>query len=229
MNDTNNLRFILHVSDFHLNDNDQELMHVTAALDAMAEKLKSEKIKVDYLVHTGDIIDSGDLYEKTAAMLIHEDKYYEDIKEGEKLVKKFKFKEFELNASTDEKKLFNEKLLELTEKRFSVAEKIMRKFISDLNISFGNVVICCGNHDILRPLNIDEKPVTCTIDENKVWQYSDSNASSELSHPFEGFLNRLEVANSKVRCKTTEPVTQCTLGNIQILILNTNWKNPKDQ
>lgn len=69
MNTDNTLRFILHVSDFHLTDNQDEIKHAEKALETLVAKLSSEKIKVDYLVHTGDIIDSSDLYVKTAKEL----------------------------------------------------------------------------------------------------------------------------------------------------------------
>ncbi len=62
----NTSHFILHVSDFHLTDNEEEIKHAQNALDALIKKLSLEKIKVDYLVHTGDVIDSSDLYEITA-------------------------------------------------------------------------------------------------------------------------------------------------------------------
>lgn len=66
MNTDNTSRFILHVSDFHLTDTQDEIEQAQDALKALVTKLSSEKIKVDYLVHTGDVIDSSDLYEKTA-------------------------------------------------------------------------------------------------------------------------------------------------------------------
>jgi len=69
MNINNTSRFILHVSDFHLTDNDDEIAYAQDALKALSDKLSSEKIKVDYLVHTGDVINSSDLYEKTAQKL----------------------------------------------------------------------------------------------------------------------------------------------------------------
>ena len=56
MNTINKLRFILHVSDFHLTDNEDDIEYAKNALKSLTDKLVSENIKVDYLVHTGDII-----------------------------------------------------------------------------------------------------------------------------------------------------------------------------
>ena len=63
MDNINSLSFILHVSDFHLTDGKNEF--ASEALKVLSEKLKLEGIKIDYLLHTGDVIDSSDIYEKT--------------------------------------------------------------------------------------------------------------------------------------------------------------------
>ena len=75
MNDLNTLRFILHVSDFHLRDDENEVKYAQSALKALSDKLKSERIKVDYLFFTGDIVDSSDIYEKASNNLSTREKY----------------------------------------------------------------------------------------------------------------------------------------------------------
>ena len=66
VNDMSTLRYLLHVSDFHLTEDKATKDHARAALDAVVNKLKTSEIHIDYLVHTGDIIDSSDIYYKIA-------------------------------------------------------------------------------------------------------------------------------------------------------------------
>ena len=60
MNTNNGSRFILHVSDFHLTENNVD--YAKKILKKLVDKLSYEKVKVDYLIHTGDIINSSDAY-----------------------------------------------------------------------------------------------------------------------------------------------------------------------
>ena len=225
MNTDNTSRFILHVSDFHLTDTQDEIEQAQDALKALVTKLSSEKIKVDYLVHTGDVIDSSDLYEKTAHELNLGEEFFSF--KGEKVL--FNKTIFCEKADEQQKNDFNSKLKKLTESRFKKAEEVLRKFISDLNIPLGNVVICSGNHDVLRLLSIDDTPVICEKDEDDKWAYQSPDYLKDSFTPFENFLDNLEIANSRKRCNSNESVTQCTIDNLNFLLLNTNWKNPTDQ
>lgn len=230
MESINTSRFILHVSDFHLINDENELEFSSKALKSLTRKLKDERIKIDYLVCTGDIIDASDLYDKAGAELssVISADYYEIPKgQNEKEQKIFKFDEFKFKATNDEKKRFDDAVKNLAKIRFKAAEKIMQEFISDLNISFGNVVICSGNHDVLRLLSIDENSIRCTERENDEYCYSESN--TEIFEPFEDFLDNLGVANSKKRNGREKSVSLCTLDNMNFLILNTNWLNPYNQ
>lgn len=228
MKDKNAPSFILHVSDFHLSDDQNGLNHAYAALKKLADELKYREIKVDYLIHTGDVIDSSDLYEKVVKLSPDTEKYYKEDKVNKKGKRVFSFDEFERAATIEEKTEFNKKLKELTSKRFSAVEKVLKDFISDLNISLGNVVICSGNHDILRFASVINDSAECVEDCNGTHQYSYARAE-ETFEPFETFLDNLEVANSRKRCGQSNPVVFCSLDSINVLILNTNWKNPEDQ
>ena len=168
MSGTSNLRFILHVSDFHLDDDPTE---VKAVLSALTEELKAKKFKVDYLVHTGDIINSSDLYDKVARDLKIDELFWgeEEDEETGKRQKTFLYKKYQeavrenmenpkkgkKNRKPDinDLKAFNRRVENLVKKRFKLANSVMRNFISGLNVAFGNVIICSGNHDVLRPLS----------------------------------------------------------------------------
>lgn len=224
MNTINTSRFILHVSDFHLTDNNDDIMYAQSALKALTNKLSDEKIKVDYLVHTGDVIDSSDIYEKVAKELKLSDEFFSYEEDSKK--KKFDKKIFSEKATDEQKEIFDYNLVELTKRRFKKAEDVFRKFISDLNISFGSVVICSGNHDILRFFQIANKSVTCEKSDDDKWNYTFPEVLEDSFVPFENFLDNLDVANSKKRCGSDKPVMYCAIDNLKFLILNTNWKNP---
>lgn len=227
--------FILHVSDFHLTDNKKDIKCAKAALDALADQLRLEHIKVDYLLHTGDIINSGDLYVQSAIELeCFKDFCCADEKSPHQEVKKFDALRFEKEASAEDKEKFNQKLRELTTKRFDEAADVIKHFVSRLNISLGNVVICCGNHDVLKPFFSSDTPAHCKQSGGES-HYSCIEEVKGAFSPFEEFLNRLETANSKKRQNQDKPagqqdapVTHFTLGNLNILIINTNWENPKN-
>lgn len=228
--------FILHMSDFHLTNNKKDIECATAALDALADKLRSEHIKVDYLLHTGDIINSGDLYNQIALELeCCKDFFHADEKSAHQgTVKKFDASRFEKEASEEDKEEFNQKLRELTAKRFKEAVGVIKHFVSRLNISLGNVVICCGNHDVLRPFFKSDTPARCEQSGGES-HYSCNREVQETFSPFEDFLDQLETANSRKRQnqdnsadKRNVPVTHFILGNLNILIINTNWENPKN-
>lgn len=226
MNDISKLRFLLHVSDFHLSDQEEMLKNAKEALHTLCEKFKSEKIKVDYLVHTGDVIDSSDIYQVVADSFSISSEFY---KKNDKGKVEFLRTKYEAEATEEDIKKFNEALYRRIAQRFKFAQEVMSEFISELNISFGNVVICCGNHDVIRPLEKNKVKICCTTSTDAKWEYDSEDKVISTFKPFEDFLDNLGAANSAKRCGKTGQVSYCFLGNVRVLILNTNWRNPDDQ
>lgn len=267
MNDINNLRFILHVSDFHLNDDDKQLEEARYALEELTRTLKSKGFVIEYLIHTGDVINSGDLFDNTATEYGIPDKYWEKDDEYPN-TKHFLYEEYSKDghkSSADENtdcktedgqgkstseeldwgtenptkqhlEAFDQKVKERVIKRFEEAEKVMRDFITDLNVAFGNVVICSGNHDVLRPLAVDQNNITCAKTVENEYEYQGDKETEAIMEPFNTFIDKLKVANSQERygdeapiCRQFGSISWCTLDGLNILILNTNWINPKKQ
>lgn len=241
VNKPSNLRFLLHVSDFHLTEKDTEREIANAALNEIAKKLRKERIKIDYLVHTGDIIDSKDFHQQAYQYV----KNLPGITHSYNTENDFSFELFSKNASIEEKSAFNHKISELTRAHFDQAREVFSNFMSETNVAPGNVVICCGNHDSMRLApTTDEEPI-CEK-QNMIPHaaiVSDNNPSADHTKPldrhhhedpfylFNCFLNELKVANSPVRCNynplNQSPLVECcTLDNLNFLILNTNWTNP---
>lgn len=232
MNDTNSLRFLLHVSDFHLTDNKSAREYAEGALKNLAQKLQDKGIKVDYLIHTGDVIDSSDVFERVASELPFCSAFFKDEPDEHNpgsTIQKFDSDLFKKMASSEQKQEFDKHVRELVELRFGLATGIIQDFISDLNVAVGNVVICSGNHDVLRPFSIVDDSITCTQNGGDDWEYKCPQEVEDTFQPFESFLNSLYVANSQHRSKQDTPVTYCKLGNINVLMFNTNWINHKNQ
>lgn len=217
----NSSRFLLHVSDFHINGRNGKTIALNA-LYYLTKVLKEKNVKVEYIMHSGDVIDSSDLYDLVASKLKLPEQYYIS-KNQEKPI--FDVNEFNRLASKNEKEIFNKKLDSLVEKRFKIAETVFRVFASRLNVPMGNVVICCGNHDITKYLYAEEEEVTCeSIDGKRVYKcYEASN--NEYNH-FNKFLDKLETANSMLRNNAVLPVSYVDIDNLSVLVMNTNWKIP---
>jgi hypothetical protein len=169
------------------------------------------------------MIDAKDLYAKVASKFDFNNIFYEVDKNGKN---KFDSDCFQKRANSTQKIHFNNELKNLVQKRFEQADQIMREFISNLNVSFGNVVIGCGNHDVLRLIPVAKPIITCTEGDNNYNEYRISN-TEDIFDPFENFINNLGAANSKSRCGE-KGIIQCTLNGINVLLLNTNWPKPSD-
>lgn len=260
MNDINNLRFILHVSDFHLSEDEEALAQARSALKAVTKMLKEEGCKIEYLIHTGDVINSGDLFDTLACEYNIPDEFWEETenktKDGQ-VIKAFMHEEYAKAAHANSTEPYNEdetidwsikkptkrhleefdaEIVRRVNKRFVKAEEVLRDFVTDLNVSFGNVVICCGNHDVLRPLSVDRNQIACTKTDNDEYAYIGPKEADVILEPFNNFIDRLKIANSSLRygeehdsCRQIGSVSCCTLDDLNILILNTNWLNPKKQ
>lgn len=234
VNNSSNLRFMLHVSDFHLNDKKADIEIAKAALNAVALKLRSEKIKIDYLVHTGDIIDSKDLHHIAYRHVKAHDNTHTNNREDD-----FSFELFSKTASPEEKESFNRKIFSKANKRFNKARDIVSDFMSEINVAPGNVVICCGNHDVMRIIPSSVEFPICEKNDSGTKESTTQNAEHatvpEFEDPFylfNQFTNELKVANSPIRCENSSrnsgpPVENCSLDNLNFLIINTNWENPK--
>ena len=229
MNTTDSLSYILHVSDFHLKENDDENKYAVLALDKLTKRITDRNIKVKYLIHTGDVIDSSDLYERAAKNLGFYDNYVKDDKfDSDRFFSKGKKKNIET---------FDAEVKRIVEQRFDKATIVLRSFISKLNISHNNVIICCGNHDVLRSRSITDTSSECkllsratpgiTFSDKADPAYTFSKEVAAVFEPFESFLNKLQVANSKERRDDLDSTVCFELEDLNVLVLNTNWNNPK--
>ncbi len=221
MNKMNSLRFVLHVSDFHLSEN--TIDSAKDALRSLATTLKDKRFRVEYLLHTGDIIEARDLPDLASSVFSNKkasDQYYTNGK--------FDFSKFVQIASDEETAAYNSELTKLVNNRFELAEEVFQEFIQNLNIPSGNVVVCCGNHDVPRFVNSQADNQPMCIDNGNNWNKYIDESSCKHFERFEEFLNNIGAANSTKRNPhVTQPVSFCQLNDINVLVLNTNWPNPR--
>lgn len=202
MNKYGNMRFLLHVSDFHLRLDNTSRNATISAMEAIAKKLQEEHIQIDYLIHTGDVIDSKHISTNDDS------------------------------ASQGSRTESNQKALGDRSKRFKKAGKTFNTILTQLNIPAGNAIICCGNHDAdLSQLgSYDDCPLQKEdISEFNKILFSPDNAFND----FNQFLKSLHAANAsdsprllnKKIGMTGSPNKFCSLGNLNVLVLNSNWTN----
>lgn len=165
-----NSYYILQVSDFHISEESQE--EAVAALKTLTNKLKELKINISYLIHTGDVINAKDIGGKIR------EAYGEDIEDEQ----------------------YDKYLDEIVSQRFDIAEKIMNKFINDLDVLHKNIVICCGNHDKCR------------------YKMRKENAFDQ----FKNFVGKIGTEEHN------ELTSAYSLDDLNVLVLNTNISNDKN-
>lgn len=73
------VKYILHVSDFHLNADNLDF--AKSGLKCLSKTLDDNDITIDYLIHTGDVIDAKNAYKLAAIDLAEEDSKYAWINE----------------------------------------------------------------------------------------------------------------------------------------------------
>ena len=260
------LRFLLHVSDFHIRDETSDLVHpvavcekgeaprscstsqiTRAAFEAISTKLQNEHIKVDYLIHTGDVVDAGNVTAQTIAayLIIYKDNLNIGIKSSvsvDRIIAAMSSIETKGKSDVETvQKIFDylveqqildgrfvvsEQVLEtaksrIREDRFQIAEKLFPDILNILNIPAGNVLICCGNHDIVRK----PKPVNLKCQSNGLADEIFESLGEESFKLFENFVTKLKTANCR-NYGSSNPVASCTLGELNVLILNSNWPTP---
>lgn len=238
MNDIESMQFILHVSDFHLKKAADNIV-AEKAFEALVKKLQIEDIQIKYLIHTGDVIDARaiqqDVIKKCNFSNLFKDK-------NGKL--DLSLDKFNQDATSSQIHLYNETLKKLTKARYKIAARTIRKIITILNIPIGNVIICCGNHDVMRLAHkiTTTGKIKCKKSKDGLYKITYCvNESCEKTNklyerfieseykPFCDFLDDLEVANSFKRLAPDNrnyPAMFCSVKDLNVLLLNTNWQNP---
>lgn len=203
--------YILHTSDFHFS---KEAENENKKLEQLVEYFKKMSIKIDYVINTGDFIDSREIMDFCANTII--DKYKHVFGSY-----KYEHETFidEIKKHTDLIDEYNSLLLNQSKERFSSAAKYFEKFLNSLGINDRKkIVICCGNHDKTRLVFIDNNS-EC-INHN----YTESQHDSECFSAFEEFCKQLNLNYGY-----DSHFYEMSNDNLNFLILNTNWEIPENK
>lgn len=220
-------KYILHVSDFHLSERNIDFAKM--GLNYLSDTLDNEDITVDYLIHTGDVIDSKgafciaaeDLRCKDPSMSWISDKYVSDT-------------DFDMNGflsdhrATDEViRRMNNQVSENMSMLYLEGTKLIEKFLANIRVRRRYTYFCAGNHDTQRLIS-RETPPKCDRFER---DYGDASEYHQYLEKYEkehnifgsfktSFLSQLDVWNSNFSAYSDQT------GDINLVVLNTNHPNP---
>lgn len=222
-------KYILHVSDFHLNSDN--LQFAQAGLKCLSNMLDENDITIDYLIHTGDVIDSkgallnavSELSKKESSLSWIAEKY---ISDGS-----FDKNRFLIDSNTTEDilKKINKIITDNMSTMYLVSiQDIIKDFLADIRVRRRHTYFCVGNHDTLRPITKEDPPECDRFKRD----YGDALEYHQYLEKYEdeykvfnsyanSFLNELDVWNSNLsQCSDQTP-------DLNVVILNTNHRNPQ--
>lgn len=227
-------KYILHVSDFHLSG--ENLTLAAEGLKCLCQKLDDEDISVDYLIHTGDIIDSQNTYVKVVEEMAKKDPEYkrianECIKEDKKKKRFLDEKLFKryCDSNSDVLPFFNYSLVEYNKKLVEDCWKTVDHFLTDLRVRRSNVFCCIGNHDTIRPIMLEDCPECDRLEkddgntENYQHFLEDYSKDYSVFTPYLQLLHKLGIDDITTNKKELKETT-----DIRLVALNTNYRNPNN-
>lgn len=154
------MKYILQVSDFHLTENRDGI----EKLYELADFIVASNYEVENLVHTGDFIDSKYICEKIGKAII--DKYNTEFTKD--YVYDEKTFETEIRLANNKNNAiiteYNKLLKQESKNAFNIAQEVFSNFTNKLGVAMKDVVICCGNHDKIRLIDINDEKSSCTTD-----------------------------------------------------------------
>ena len=242
MADVKKTKYILHVSDFHLKT--ENLEFAKEGLKCLSNMLDKNDITVDYLIHTGDVIDSkgaiciavSDICKADPSLSWIAEKYIPGACFDEDGILSYPF-----NASFDENGFLTdpnttEELLQRINNQITtnmemayslVGSEIIGEFLADIRVRRKHTYFCVGNHDTLRPITKDT-PQKCDRFQHDYGDAADYHRCLEeyerkykVFSPYsESLLKQLDVGNSDLQAYSDRT------ADLNLVILNTNHRNP---
>jgi len=205
------MSILLHLSDFHFGKNP---VVEESRLLSLAQWLNNQSIKIDYLIFTGDIVDARAITKKCVQEIIKlfpEDYEDVDIKEIDNHIDTYILR-IKKNGikHIDE---YNRCLKSYYIDEMNNAKNIFISFVRLLKIAYDRIIICCGNHDRLRLLKMDDVLFEC--DNNCICE---DNFIEDFS-PYKEFCEKI---NNKISFYTNV----YKHDGFNFVIANSNWKVP---
>lgn len=195
------------MSDFHIGKDKKE----QKKLLGLAEWIKREKLEIECLVFTGDMIDAPSVQDKCIQRIKKEYLSSEAIKNIKKVKDQDELKKILESAGKECVDAYNKILLEVTVDEMGKAGNLFAQFIESIGVDSQNVVLCCGNHDRIRFIGDDS--FNCRKEKEPV----DDKKSFEAYDKLCGIINK----------RLSHTTTEYSCGNINFVIANSNWKLPE--
>lgn len=145
-------KYILHVSDFHLSLENEDFAR--ECLKFLCDSIDDKNITIDYLIHTGDIIDAPRSYSTAIGDLEREDSSLGWIRQKYLSDDGFDENEFikdpRLTANILQR--MNNHIFENAENTFTNIAGTVKEFLANIRVRKRYTYFCVGNHDTIRPL-----------------------------------------------------------------------------
>lgn len=227
MSEVKKTKYILHVSDFHLSESN--LSFAEEGLACLSNMLDECDITVDYLIHTGDVIDSKGAYRIAADDLCRSNASLSWVGDEYVLDTNFDMNGFLSDSRTTDAiiRQMNSQMVDNMSMLYETGTKTIEKFLADIRVRKRHTFFCVGNHDTLRPITKDCPPKCGRFEKD----YGDAKEYQEYLKKYEkeydifgsyadSFLRELEVWNSNLLASSNQT------GDLNIVVLNTNHPNP---
>lgn len=233
--------YILHLSDFHFTSNFDNEVKI---LDSMAEFLNRKKCVIDYLVFTGDLVDGLYLSSCAVEAVIFETQFFksrpqakgqlwDSIKQFNKLEKakdrnkntpvSILLKAIESLSVSEQmsiKEYYDDALIKISKDKLQKVAECFKQLCWKLNIGKNSLILCCGNHDILRFLSSKYSETTVRCPHESTSQPIVDGIPSPFS-AYDAFYKDLEIDYGR------EPQI-LKRHNANFLVLNTNYNPGKN-
>ena len=219
-------KYILHVSDFHLSLENEDFAR--DCLEYLCNSIDDKNITIDYLIHTGDIIDARGAYSTAIDDLEKEDSSLGWIRQEYLSDDGFDVNEFikDPRSTADILQRMNNHIFENAENTFVNIAGIVKEFLANIRVRKRYTYFCVGNHDTIRPILKESTDVCNRLEQGDgdAQGYHKDLLMFEKKHKlfdaYTVFLHDLGVWNDNL----TETWDQTP--DLNLVILNTNHQNP---
>lgn len=200
---------ILHMSDFHFG---KDLEKEKERMISLGLWLKSQNMRIDYLVFTGDVVDAVVIQQLCFKDVKNE---YETLFEGIDIENTDNIDRIisEIKEHSDAVKLYDKRLKDYYDQKMPEAADILLGFMDQIGLDSERVICCCGNHDRPRFLQGLVK-YKCT--DNQICEATEDES-------FVAYDKFCEKVNKELSHYTTLYTTK----DYTFIIANSNWKVPK--
>lgn len=226
MTEIRKTKYILHVSDFHLTSETESFAAET--LEFLSKMLDENDITIDYLIHTGDVIDASRAYCVAVDDLVREDGSLAWIADEYKTNVNFDVEKFKEDPRTTDVILnrLNEQVFTNTNLLYLDSAKIVKEFLANIRVRKRHAYFCVGNHDALRPIIKDEAQICDRFkqDDGDAKKYHNFLVKHESTYniygPYVAFLKEIGVWNYDLKNSADQT------NDLNLVIINTNHPNP---